>query len=200
MICRLAILFGAMAFVAVGVAPEPARADNVVNAIAIASGLLLGEALFVETPKKDEPDFISLEAGRFDPIRTVKQSTEFELEYRPGMFLWKFKPFVGGGVNTDKSFWGYAGIRLDTYWGRRFVITPSFAIVAYDREDGKALGSPILGRSGLDFQYRFDNDMRVGIGFHHMSNGKAFGQNNNPGTELVGLTLSIPVKMLSGGQ
>lgn len=199
MIRRVVILSGALAFLTASAA-TPVHADDVVNAIAIASGLLVGEALFVETPKKNEPDFISFEAGRFDPIRTVKQSSEFGLEYRPGLFLWKFKPFFGGGVNTDKGFWGYGGIRLDTYWGQHIVITPSFAVVGYDRGDSKALGSPILGRSGLDFQYRFDNDIRIGLGFHHMSNGKVFGQKINPGTELVGLTLSIPVKMLSGGR
>jgi lipid A 3-O-deacylase len=194
----LAILCGALAFLAASAAERPARADDVVNAIAISSGLLVLESLFVDTPTKDEPDFVSFEAGRFDPIKNVKQSTEFSLEYRPGLFLWKVKPFGGGGVTTNGSLWGYGGIRLDTYWGRRIVITPSFAAVAYNRGNGKYLGSPVVFRSGLDFQYRFDNDMRVGIGFHHMSMGKVFNSKTNPGTELVGLTFSIPVKNLLG--
>jgi hypothetical protein len=201
MLRRLGVIGCAVALIAVGVARSPARADDVVNAIAIASGLLVVDALFSEQPTHDEPDFVSIEGGAFDPIRDEKPSTEFGLEYRSGYFLWIFKPFVGAGVTTDGSFWGYGGIRLDTYWdkeSRRVVISPSFAIVGYDRGDGKALGSPVLGRAGLDFQYRFDNDIRVGVGFHHMSNGKVFGQKNNPGTELVGLTLSVPVTTLMG--
>lgn len=196
MLRRLAMASGLAALLAAGIGAPQARADDVVNGIAVASGILVIESLFVDTPTQAEPDYVSIEGGRFDPVRAEKQSTEFGLEYRPGMFLWKVKPFGGVGVTTDSSFYGYGGIRLDTYWGRRIVITPSFAVVGYNRGDGKALGSPILGRSGLDFQYRFDNDMRVGVGFHHMSNGKVFGQKNNPGTETVGLTFAVPVKTL----
>ncbi|HLI12463.1 MAG TPA: acyloxyacyl hydrolase [Alphaproteobacteria bacterium] len=194
---RYLIALGCAALVTLaGAARDAARADDVVNAIAIGSGVLLLESLFVDTPTKDEPDFVSIEGGRFDPIRNEKTSNEFGAEYRSGIFLWKLKPFVGVGGTTNGSGWGYGGIRLDTYWGRRIIITPSFAIVGYARGSGKALGSPLLGRSGFDFQYRFDNDMRIGIGFHHMSNGKVFGQKNNPGTELVGLTFSVPVQKL----
>ena len=188
-------LVAALAAIGTAAMPRAARADDVVNAIVVGSVLLLGESMFVPTPTKSEPDFISLEGGRFDPIKNVKQANEFGLEYRFGSFWWKFKPFVGAGGDSNKSFWGYGGIRLDTYWGRRIVITPSFAAVGYSRMDGKNLGSPVVFRSGFDFQYRFDNDMRVGVAFHHMSMGKVFGD-YNPGTELVGVTFSMPVKML----
>jgi hypothetical protein len=195
--CRLVTMSALAAFLGASAVPTRVRADDVVNAIAIASALVVLQAMFVPTPKENEPDFVSVEGGAFDPVRQAKQSAEFGLEYRSGYFLWKFKPFAGIGATTDESFYGYAGIRLDTYWGRRFIVTPSFALVGYSRGDGKNLGSPILGRSGFDFQYRFDNDMRLGVGFHHMSNGKAFGQKTNPGTELVGLTFSLPVKLLT---
>ena len=162
-------------------------------------GALLIESLFVDTPTQKESDFVSIEGGRYDAVRQVKQATEFGLEYRSGLFLWKFKPFFGGGLTTQEAFYGYAGIRLDTYWGKHFIITPSFAVVGYDRGDGKNLGTPpILGRSGFDFQYRFDDDMRIGVAFHHMSNGKVFDQKVNPGTELVGMTFSVPVKVFLG--
>ena len=196
---RLIAICGVAAALAVGAGARPAHADDVVNAIAIASGVLIIESLFVDTPKENESDFVSIEGGRFDAVRQVKQSEEFGLEYRSGYFLWKVKPFVGAGFTTNESFYGYAGIRLDTYWGRHFMITPSFAVVGYDAGNGKDLGHPpILGRSGFDFQYRFDDDTRLGVAFHHMSNGKVLGQSINPGTELVGLTFSVPVKVLMG--
>jgi len=198
MIRRFTTLLVAAVVLMTGASRNTARADDVVNAIAIGSALLVVESLFVDTPDRDESDFVALEGGAFDPVRAEKQSAYFSAEYRSGWFLWKFKPFAGVAGTTNSSFWGYAGIRLDTYWGRRIIITPSFALVGYDRGDGKNLGSPpLLGRSGFDFQYRFDNDMRVGVGFHHMSNGKALGQNFNPGTELVGLSFSMPVKLLT---
>lgn len=200
MLRRLGVVGCALAIIAVGAARSPARADNVVNAIAIASGVLVLDALFADPPTHDEPDFVAVEGGAFDAVKSEKPSTYFSAEYRSGYFLWIFKPFVGAGANTDGGFWGYGGIRLDTYWSkisRRIVISPSFAIVGYNRGNSKGLGDP-LGRAGLDIQYRFDNDIRVGVGFHHMSNGKAFHQKNNPGTELVGLTLAVPVKTLMG--
>ena len=196
---RLVACCGVVAMLALAVGIKPARADDVVNAIAIASGALIIESLFVDTPTENGSDFMSIEGGRFDAVRQVKQSNEMGMEYRSGYFLWKFKPFVGGGLTTNESFYGYAGIRLDTFWGRHFIVTPSFAVVGYDAGDGKNLGHPsILGRSGFDFQYRFDDDMRIGVAFHHMSNGKVLDQKINPGTELVGLTFSVPVKLLMG--
>jgi hypothetical protein len=194
---RVVACCGVAAILALGAGVKPARGDDVVNAIAIASVALVLESLFVDTPTENESDFMSVEGGRFDAVRQIKQATEFGLEYRSGYFLWKFKPFFGGGLTTNESFYGYGGIRLDTYWGEHIIVTPSFAIVGYDAGDGKNLGHPsILGRSGFDFQYRFDDDIRLGLAFHHMSNGKVFDQKLNPGTELVGMTFSVPVKLL----
>lgn len=130
---------------------------------------------------------------RFDPIKDQRVSTEFGLEYRFHEFLlWKLKPFVGAGGTTNGSLYGYGGIRLDTYWGPDVVIAPSFAVVGYSQGNGKDLGSPpVLGRFGIDVQCNVGNDVRLGVAFHHMSNGKVLGQENNPGTELIGLTLAI---------
>jgi hypothetical protein len=75
------------------------------------------------------------------------------------------------------------------------VITPSIAIGGYSRGEGKDLGNPpVVARSGLDFEHAFDDGVRVGVAYHHISNGKVFGQAENPGTEIVGLTLSIPLR------
>ena len=80
-------------------------------------------------------------------------------------------------------------------WGNHVIATPSFAIGGYSRGNGKDLGTPaLIGRFGLDLEYRLDADVRLGVGFHHMSNGKVLGQEINPGTEVVGLTLSIPIR------
>lgn len=201
MLHRLAVIVCVVLLSSAAMAPRAARAsDPVPVAIGIASGLLVIELLFVPTPSEDEPDFISLEGGRFDVLQDRKPSDNFDAEYRSGYFIWKFKPFIGVAATTNESFYGYAGIRLDTYWfDRRFIVTPSFALVAYDRGSGKNLGSPGVARSGFDFQYRFDGDYRVGLAFHHMSMGKIFG-NYNPGTEIVGVTFSMPVAKLTGGK
>ncbi|HXX83214.1 MAG TPA: acyloxyacyl hydrolase [Casimicrobiaceae bacterium] len=177
----------------VGASPA-ARADPEVQALAIASAVVV--VATIAEPPLDGPDEIAFEAGGFDVVKNVQPAAAFGLEYRIGKsLLWKLRPFVGAGVTTQGSFYGYGGIRVATYWGERLVITPSFAVGGYGHGSGKDLGDPpVIGRFGIDVEYRLDNDMRVGIAYHHISNGKVLGQSTNPGTEVIGLTLSVALQ------
>jgi hypothetical protein len=164
-----------------------------VQGLAIATGLVVLTAIPSSTP--EESDYVTVEVGGFDPIKNVQPATAFGMEYRIGhLLLWKLRPFVGAGLTSDHSFYGYGGLRLATPWGQHIVVTPSFAVGGYGRGSGKNLGHPpVVGRFGLDIEYRFDNDMRVGAAYHHFSNGKVLGQDTNPGTEIIGVVVSIPV-------
>lgn len=166
--------------------------------IAAAAASLFGLSLFLDGPKGDEQHYVSLEAGRFDVVAQKNEANEAGIEFRPGWTLWKFRPLMGIHATTDESFYAFLGGRFDVYFGRRFVVSPSFSFVGYHKGDGKDLGAPGVARSGLDFQYRFDNDMRLGVGFFHMSQGKVL-NDYNPGTETVQATFSVPLGMLSGG-
>ena len=184
------------AAIALAALQGPVRADPVVQGLAGASGVVVLAVILGGEPARKDRDFVAFEGGRFDAIKNTDPATEFGLEYHFGvLLLWKLKPFVGVGATTDGSFYGYGGIRLDSYWGPRIVITPSFAVAGYSQGNGKNLGGPaVLGRFGIDFQYSLSDDMRLGVAIHHMSNGKVLGQTTNPGTEVVGLTLSIATK------
>jgi hypothetical protein len=181
---------------AFAVAHLPANADPVVQGLAAATGVVVLAEILWPSTNPDRRDFLEFEVGQFDAIKRDQTSTEFELEYNFGSpVLWKLAPIVGGGATTDGSFWGYGGIRLDSYWGSRVIITPSFAMAGYSRGNGKNLGTPaVLGRFGIDLEYSIDRDIRIGVGLHHMSNGKVLGQDVNPGTELLGATVSIAIK------
>jgi lipid A 3-O-deacylase len=167
-----------------------------VTSIAIAAGVVVVASLLAHTPQREEPDSVLFEAGRFDPIKNVKQATSFGVEYHIDKFVWwGVRPFVGAGLTSDRSAWGYGGIRYATEWGEHVVITPSFAVGGYSQGHGKDLGHPpVLGRSGLNLEYRFGDDMRIGAAYYHMSNGKLLNQTNNPGTEIIGLTFSISIR------
>jgi hypothetical protein len=169
----------------------PARADPVVQGLAVATAVVVAADLLVDAPLVDDIDRVLLQVGRFDVVKNKAPATEFELQYRFGAaVLWQLRPFVGAGASSDASVYAYAGLRLDTEW-QRVVVTPSFALAGYYRGNGKDLGSPpLLGRFGFDIQYRLDDDVRLGVSFFHMSNGKAFGQQSNPGAEVAGLTLA----------
>jgi hypothetical protein len=172
------------------------RADREVEALAIAAGVVIVAAAVAGTPPREEADAVALEGGRFDPIKNVKPATTLGGEYRVGRLLWwQLGPFAGAGITSRQSLYGYGGIRIATYWAERIVITPSFAIGLYSRGEGKDLGNPpVLGRFGIDVEYRLDNDLRVGAAYHHFSNGKVLGQSSNPGTEVIGLTVSLPIR------
>ena len=182
---------------ALGVAArDPVRADPAVQGIAIMSAALFGLSLFLDSPK-DEQHFLSANAGRFDVLDREDTATEFGLEFRPGWAVWKFRPLLGVKGTTDETYYGYAGGRFDVYFGRRFVASPSFSFVYYNKGDGKDLGSEGVARSGIDLQYRFDNDIRLGVGFHHMSHGKVMNEKLNPGTETLGVSFSVPFGILT---
>lgn len=174
----------------------PAGADPEVQALAVATGGVVLAAIFIDRSVHEEPDYVAVEGGRFDPVKNVQQATTFGAEYRSkGIVWWKFRPFVGAGFTSNQSLYGYGGIRLATYWGKHVVISPSLAIGGYSRGEGKDLGNPpVVARFGLDFEYAFDHGLRVGLAYHHMSNGKFLGQTENPGTEIVGLTISIRLR------
>ena len=173
-----------------------ANADPVVQGLAAATAVVVLAELLWPSANPDQRDFMAFEAGRFDAIKKDQSATEFELQYNFGSpLVWKIEPIAGLGVTTDKSFWGYGGIRLDSYWDSRIVIAPSFAVAGYSRGNGKNLGTPaVLGRFGIDVEYAIDRDVRIGVGLHHMSNGKVLGQNVNPGTELLGAVISIAIR------
>jgi lipid A 3-O-deacylase len=188
-------LAGRYAFLAcLAAASTVAHADSEVQALAVATGLVVLTA--IGTPTPEESDYVTFEAGRFDPIKNVQPATALGMEYRLGHLLfWKLRPFFGAGLTTDHSFYGYGGLRLAAHWGEHIVVTPSFAVGGYGRGSGKDLGHPpVVGRFGLDIEYRFDNAVRVGVAYHHFSNGKLLGQSTNPGTEIVGLVVSVPVR------
>ena len=189
---RLASACVSVALTAAG----PARADSEVQALAVAAGAIVLAEILGDRSVHEEPDRVAVGVGRFDPVKNVQQATAFGAEYRnDGVVGWKLRTFVGAGFTSGGSLYGYGGIRFDAYWGRRVVITPSFAVGGYSRGEGKDLGNPpVLGRFGLDFEYAFDNAVRVGLAYHHMSNGKILGQTNNPGTEIVGFTISTPLR------
>ncbi|MEM6902075.1 MAG: acyloxyacyl hydrolase [Pseudomonadota bacterium] len=94
-------------------------------------------------------------------------------------------------MGTDESAYGYAGFGLEFVIDEQFVITPSTAIGAYHRGEGRRLGSTLEFRSGLELAYRWDNDIQLGLGYHHLSNADI--GDNNPGTEHLSLYLNIPL-------
>jgi lipid A 3-O-deacylase len=138
----------------------------------------------------DDPSFLAFSAGYFD-INDDFDAAEGRVEYRHRGKLWIFKPFVGAMATSDQAAYGYAGVLVDVYLGRRWVVTPSFAPGLYRKGDGKDLGGAIEFKSQLEISYRFDDRSRLGLGISHMSNASIY--DRNPGTETLFLTYALPL-------
>ena len=141
--------------------------------------------------RAEDPPFLTVGAGYYDLVQQDNTATEFRVEYRDDRKLWIFKPFVGAMTTTDFAFYGYGGVYVDVFLGRRFVVTPNFAAGYYHDGNGRDLGYGLEFRSAIDVAYRFDDRTRLGLSFYHISNASL--GDKNPGTEVLSVVYSIPL-------
>lgn len=166
------------------------RMGNWATKLAVGLGAALGLMAVPGAARADDPSFIAVGAGVYDVFHNFTAG-QFRAEYRFAESFLYLKPFVGGLVTTDASTLAYAGVRLDLYFGDRWVLTPNAAFGAFGRGYGKNLGSIPEFKTGAEFAYRFDDHSRVGLQFDHISNAGI--SDHNPGTESFVLMYSIPV-------
>ena len=141
------------------------------------------------TAHATDPDFLSLGLGISD-YNDDKTAAEGRFEYRSNIELSIFRPFSGFMMTSDRAMYGYGGLFVDFFFGRRIVVQPSLAVGAYSSGAGKNLGHWIQFSPKLEVAWRFDDRSRLGLSVAHMSNASL--NDKNPGTESVLLTYSLP--------
>ena len=154
----------------------------------------------------DDSSLLVLSGGVFGEIRNNfsgnNQAGEFHLRYQGKSKYWIFKPMIGAMGTTEGSFYGYAGVLVDLYFGKCkcIVFTPSFAAGGYHAGDGKDLGFPVEFRSTAELAYRFENRSRLGVSISHISNASLAStrDNSNPGAESLLLNYAVPVEWFFG--
>ena len=156
---------------------------------------LLAAAPAASLAAEDDPALLTAAGGIFD-VGEDTDAFEARLEFRSGRRFWLFKPFAGAMATSEQSVYGYAGVLIDLYWGRRIVTTFSFAPGLYHEGDGKDLGHVVEFRSQAEIAYRFDNRSRLGLSFGHMSNAGL--DERNPGQESLMVNWSMPLRNLLG--
>ncbi|HVA54588.1 MAG TPA: acyloxyacyl hydrolase [Gammaproteobacteria bacterium] len=170
-----------------------AEANPSMRDITLATAGLLGWAA-------THPDATSIDnganifsIGAFDRVDRIKQTLDVEYQHRWGHYLlWRFKPFAGAGVTGRRSLYGFGGLELGLHLTPHLVIAPSEALALYFHGGGKRLGSPLDFRSGIDVLWVFKDGASIGFSYHHISHWFLFGP-SNPGTEILNLTVSIPI-------
>ena len=129
--------------------------------------------------------------GEFDTHDENNDQFQFGFEYRGEDIYYGVRPSVGITYTLDDSIYFYAGAHWDLFLTDSIVFSPNFMIGAYSQGDGKDLGSALEFRSGIEGAYQFDNGMRLGIAYNHISNASI--GDINPGAETINLVYSYPL-------
>lgn len=113
------------------------------------------------------------------------------VELRFNQEFLRIRPFIGIEGNTESATYIYGGGMLDVRFGEHFILSPNAAVGAYFNGDGRDMGSTLEFRTGIEAAWEFDNKMRIGAAFHHISNAGI--GDVNPGVETLTLNFSIPL-------
>jgi hypothetical protein len=174
----------------------PIRLLTVAGLLVLLALAVVPRAAWAASDEDPDPDALAFGLGYFDIIKRRDGAAIFNLEYRSDKRLWVFKPQAGMFATSEGGFYAYAGIRLDVYFGNRFVFTPSFSPGLYYEGNGKDLGFEVEFRSSAEIAYRFDDYSRLSLGIAHLSNASL--GDKNPGVETLTLTYSVPFDKLFG--
>lgn len=142
-----------------------------------------------------EPPRLELGAGAFDitPNHRPDSGTQgvFRGEYHFGDMLWIVSPMVGLDVTTKGGTYLYGGFGFDINLWQNWVLTPNGAVGWYQRGSGTVLGSWFEFRTGAEIDYKFADQTRLGLAFHHTSNAGL--TKINPGEQSLLLVYQIPL-------
>lgn len=152
------------------------------------------KAEFVQNGE-DSVDYLVLEVGRFETqhrgiAHTAEIGTQIGIGYKAHEIGYGFAPIVGLRTNNIGSYYGFAGMSWNAYVLDNVVFSPSFSVGYYEEGSGADLGGPLEFRSALELDYEFENRMRAGIHWDHISNANIY--DVNPGYESLMATYAIP--------
>jgi lipid A 3-O-deacylase len=143
------------------------------------------------------PSLMKLSAGLIGDIVADRDGAGlFGFEYRAGpeLEVLRIRPSLGVMATTDAAVYGWLGFNFDLPVGP-LVFTASTTAGFYDEGDGQDLGSFFVARNGGEVAWRFDNEVRLGVGFHYYSN---YGTGSeDPGVAAATLIYSHPLRMLA---
>lgn len=131
--------------------------------------------------------------GVYD-ILDDEKAFDLRVDYRSDKTVfWEIKPFLSGELTSQGSVWAGAGLYVDFKLHDQLYLTPSFGAGLYAKGGSNLdLGYPLEFRSQLDLSYEFEESKnRLGVAFGHISNASL--DEDNPGTEILGLYYHIPI-------
>jgi len=137
-----------------------------------------------------EPALLTLGVGGYNVLHQSNDAV-FRGEYRFGTSFFYVRPIVGLEANTAGGTYSYFGFGVNIPVTEHIVIFPSAAFGYWTRGSSKDLGAHEEFRTGAEVAWRFNDDSRIGVTFHHISNAGI--TQRNPGVEEALLEYSIPL-------
>lgn len=160
-------------------------------AAAAATAIFLSAAIPAQAQEAAH-NYLTFSAGYFD-IFDDDEALDLRFEYRPAssVFIDNLRPWAGMEATTDGTLWLGGGLLYDWNFSGDWFMTPSFGAGLYAQGDSdKDLDFPVQFRSQLEISYQYDSGIRAGAFLSHMSNASL--SEDNPGVEVLGLSLSYP--------
>ena len=154
-----------------------------------------------------QPDTFSTALGyaNFDKTEKYRKSADLRFEYRWGYSLLpapdsKFNnvnnylqihPFVGVETSSYGVLYGLGGFAMDVQLISHVMLTWSEGAGLFYPGYSMPMGSVFEIRSQGELGWKFDNNYRIAAYLSHTSNAKI--TERNPGSEVVGLYLHVPL-------
>jgi lipid A 3-O-deacylase len=178
--------------------------------VAALAALLLSFGAHAAAPL-EQPDLFSVGVGyaNFDKGETLRNSADIRFEYRWGQSLLpllsntfndfnhfvQIHPFVSMTTSSLGVLYGLGGLDADLYIGRHGIVSWNEGVGLFFPGYGRPMGSVIEFRSTAEAGWRFDDETRLTFYASHISNAKI--TERNPGSEILGFYVHVPVDWLS---
>jgi hypothetical protein len=140
-----------------------------------------------------ESRLLSLSAGQIGIFDDELRANQYGLEYRLlPTTKFKISPTFGVSWSVDNNQYIYTELKRDWIFKNKYIFTLASGIGLFNNSSHIDLGSAIEFRNGFEINYRFNSGKRLGIAAYHLSNSKI--SNLNPGTEIMFISYSVPLK------
>lgn len=160
--------------------------DNIMKKTLLAALLTLPSLATAE-----DQSAMAFSVASYDAFDSDANAAEIGVEYRfaPVESIYNLIPTIGASITSDGAYWAYAGARYDWSFASNWVLTPHFAVAAYEDGGGADLGHGLEFRTGLDIAYQLTDESRLSLGYYHMSNADL--GDENPGADSILMTYSV---------
>ncbi|WP_162300035.1 acyloxyacyl hydrolase [Kineobactrum sediminis] len=165
---------------------------NTINSVVFVCAVIGTLPVSVGASPPEPGRMLNLSVGQLGIDRRLNNRGLYGAELRLQPIDWyQLVPSIGLAASETDAGFVYVDVKKDFFLSPHWYVTPAFGVGIFNETREFRLGHSLEFRSGMEAGYRFDNHYRLGLAVFHLSNGGL--SEENPGTEIVVLSLSIPL-------